>query len=177
MLENWCYDENVLTMISRHYKTGENLPPEMIRSIQRSRFANQGLITVDQIDKALFDQKIHTDYNGTTGSDLTAQWVSGLRDVGLSDISPETAVHGESSFAHLMGGYEAGYYSYLWSEVYAADMFDSRFKGHELDPLVGAEYRDIVLRPGGTEDAMDYITRFLGRAPNNAAFLRIRGAT
>lgn len=175
MLENWCYDENVLRLISRHYKTGEQLPLELVKSIQKTRYANQGLVTVGQLGNALFDQYIHTDYNGTTEEDLTTTWVAGLEEIGLQDVSPEV-VHGEASFAHLMGGYEAGYYSYLWSEVYAADMFETRFGGHELDPVVGAEYRDVVLGPGGTLDAMDFIERFLGREPNNAAFLRLRGA-
>ena len=74
-----------------------------------------------------------------------------------------------------MGGYEAGYYGYLWSQVYSSDMFFSKFKDHEFDPEVGALYRDTVLAPGGSRDAIDLLTDFLGREPNNEAFLRELG--
>ena len=74
-----------------------------------------------------------------------------------------------------MGGYEAGYYGYLWSQVYSSDMFFSKFENHELDPEIGARYRDTVLRPGDSKDAIDLLVEFLGREPNNVAFLRELG--
>src|SRR5690606_41863288 len=81
----------------------------------------------------------------------------------------------EAGFGHLMGGYDAGYYGYLWSEVYAADMF-TRFSREGLkNAEAGIAYRQAILEPGGTEDPMILIQRFLGREPNQKAFLRNLG--
>ncbi len=74
-----------------------------------------------------------------------------------------------------MHGYDAGYYGYMMSNTYAADMFYSKFKGKVLDPDVGMEYRKRILEPGGSKDAMDLLVDFLGREPTIDAFLRDKG--
>ena len=79
-----------------------------------------------------------------------------------------------ASFGHLLGGYDAGYYGYLWSLVYAQDMW-SRFEGAPMDAEVARAYRRAVLEPGGTRDALDMVQDFLGREPNSAAFLKSLG--
>jgi len=80
-----------------------------------------------------------------------------------------------ASFGHLAGGYEAAYYGYLWSEVYAADMWAAVFQAAPLDPIAGLRYRDGILAPGGSADAADFLRRFLGREPSTEAFLRSKG--
>ncbi len=75
-----------------------------------------------------------------------------------------------ASFGHLMGGYSAGYYSYLWSQVYAKDMYKSVIKGNELDEDVGRRFRNIILSRGGTVDSIDSVKEFLGRESNTKAF-------
>jgi Zn-dependent oligopeptidase len=80
-----------------------------------------------------------------------------------------------SGFAHLFGGYDAGYYGYLWANVIGDDMF-SRFSSEGvLSPTVGADYRREILEPNGSRDADELVRAFLGREPSNAEFLRLRG--
>lgn len=171
MLENWCWKKNVLDFVSRHYETGEPLPADLIEKMQKAKDVGQGLFNLRQLHFGLFDMKLHTDYNSTTESDLTQLWNSMRQEIALLDSSPDNPA-GQASFAHIMGGYEAGYYGYMWSKVYSSDMFTTKFEGHELDPQVGAMYRDTVLKPGGSRDAIDSLRLFLGREPNNKAFLR-----
>ncbi|CCG84154.1 protein of unknown function [Taphrina deformans PYCC 5710] len=174
MLENWCYSSQILKRMSRHYLNGTSLDDGQIKSIQEVRRVGQALGTLRGVALSLFDLKLHTDYNGTTVADLTALWNSIMKEVALQDSDGEQ-VEGFNSFMHIMGGYEAGYYSYLYSEVFSADMYRTMFLNHEMDPFVGAQYRDIVLKPGGSKDALVYLTRFLGRPPNSDAFLQDLG--
>ncbi|MBL7962125.1 oligopeptidase A, partial [bacterium] len=77
-------------------------------------------------------------------------------------------------FGHL-NGYAAGYYGYLWAEVYATDMFSVFEKNGIMDQKTGKKYRDIILAKGGTEDPLELVKQFLGREPNQDAFLKSLG--
>ena len=72
----------------------------------------------------------------------------------------------------MTGSYSAGYYGYLWSQVFAADMYQTKFKSNPFNSTVGRQYRDTILAPGGLYDMNDNLRKFLGREPNNRAFLR-----
>ncbi|KAJ2706512.1 metalloendopeptidase [Coemansia sp. IMI 203386] len=83
---------------------------------------------------------------------------------------------GAATFGHVMGGYDAGYYGYLWSKVFSADMFEARFKKEGLfNKQTGTDYRKEILLPGGSRDAMVSLEKFLGRKPQNSAFLKAIG--
>ena len=173
MLENWCYSPEILRRISRHHKTHKPLPDTLINSLISAKTANSGLFNLRQLYLALFDMHIHTSPPATS-SELTTLWNSMRKEISLWDSSPDLPA-GEASFAHLMGGYEAGYYGYSYSRVFSSDMYASKFKGHELDPVVGSLYRDTVLAKGGSLDAMTLLHQFLGREPSNEAFLKSIG--
>ena len=83
--------------------------------------------------------------------------------------------NGHAVFGHLMGGYDAGYYGYLWSKVFSLDMFYEAFKKNPMDEAQGRRYRHIVLRRGGSKDEMEVLKEFLGREPNSKAFLEELG--
>lgn len=90
-------------------------------------------------------------------------------------IEPLKDTQWMAGFGHMMGGYDSGYYGYIWSEVYAQDMFTAFEKAGLLNEEVGRRYRTTILEQGGMYEAMDLITEFLGRKPNNEAFLRKLG--
>ena len=83
--------------------------------------------------------------------------------------------NGQATFGHLMGGYDAGYYGYLFSDVYSADMFHSVFKKDPMDGKEGRRYRHTVLEKGGSQDEMVTLEQFLGRKPSTEAFYKELG--
>merc|ERR550517_1596469 len=169
MLENWVWKEESLRLMSKHYKDGSPLPKEMLDKLVASKNANAGAVNLRQIYLASFDQELHTSDKGDTvnvGSRLYKE-ILGI------DTIPGTNF--AARFGHLVG-YDAQYYGYMWSEVFSEDMFASRFnKEGVLNPATGKDYRNCILAKGGTKDAIDLLRDFLGREPNQDAFLESKG--
>ena len=87
----------------------------------------------------------------------------------------QDGTNGSAAFGHIMGGYESQYYGYLWSQVYSCDLFDQFEKKGIMNPELGMKYRQIILGPGGSVDSDVSIKEFLGREPNDEAFIRMNG--
>ena len=174
MLEFWTWSPTVLRMISNKNPGGggapETFPEELLAKIKRARDSSEAAGDNGQLVLAYFDMLIHTDEH----ADVQATWAKVERDLGLSAVIKGT--NRAASFGHMFGGYNAGYYGYLWSKVYAADMF-SLFQAGEgpLDEALGHRYRNRILAPGGSRDAIDSLRDFLGREPNNHAFIKALG--
>lgn len=172
IMENWAWQKDVLALFAKHYKTGETIPPDLVDRMIRARTANSGLNTLQQVyygtlDFRLNDNPQPLDANGIYGLNKDLQntitfypWVEGT--------------HFAGGFGHL-NGYGSKYYGYLWSLVYACDMFSEFQKKGALSPEMGARYRREVLSKGGSNDALKLVTNFLGREPNNKAFLTYLG--
>jgi Zn-dependent oligopeptidase len=166
-LENWCYEEEFLTRISSHYKTGETIPVELMQKIKKNKHMFNGLHYIRQLMFTIYDMKLHSSDNTMDAEQLFDQI--------QSELSP--LIHGEScmaaNFGHLMGGYESGYYGYLWSEVYAAEVFQYfKDSGDIFNREIGLHYRQCILEKGGTETGFRMMKNLLGREPNNAAFMK-----
>ncbi|XP_023244765.1 thimet oligopeptidase-like [Centruroides sculpturatus] len=170
MLENWCWEPETLRRMSGHYKDGSPLPDNILQSLVHSRLANVGYFNLRQIALSMLDYNIHTNPKADTRQiyhDLSCS---------LLGIPPTEGTNFAANFGHLVDGYDAGYYSYLWSEVYSMDMFFSRFKSEGImNYQTGKDYRNKILAPGGTKDGFDMLRDFLGREPNDEAFLKSKG--
>ncbi|MGE3974171.1 MAG: M3 family metallopeptidase [Bdellovibrionales bacterium] len=171
MLENWVWDTSILNKLSGHYQnTNNKLPPELLKQMMAAKDFNQGYFYTRQLFLGLFDMTIHT----TAGKVDTTQVHDRLYQQ-IIGVKPLPGGHFAAGFGHMMGGYDAGYYGYLWSEVYAQDMFTRFENGKILDPVVGGRYRATILEKGNMVEPLQLITEFLERAPNNQAFLKKLG--
>ncbi|CAH0490879.1 unnamed protein product [Peronospora farinosa] len=170
MLENWCWEKEPLQRLSSHYETGAKLSDDLIARLISTKNVSTGLLNKRQLLFAIFDQTIHS-----KSKTNTAQLLKQLQsEIMLIDMTPETNF--AASFGHLAGGYDAQYYGYMWSEVYSVDMFVSRFKKEGLmNPKTGLAYRELILARGGSVDASVMLKDFLGRSPNQDAFLLSKG--
>jgi len=158
MLENWCYEQSILQRLSRHYPTGAHLPENLRHQLVTAKKACAGLLYKRQLFFGFFDMVLHT----SEGAVDTAQLYAKLRKE-IAGIEAPPNSNGAANFGHLLGGYSAGYYGYLWSEVFSCDLFKVFQKKGVLDKATGKRYRDIILAQGGTKDAGDLLVEFLGR--------------
>ena len=170
MLENWAWDPGILKRVSSDVTTGQPLPDDLIQKMIAARYVHYALQTTQQILYATVDMEYHT---AKPPVDTTAIWKATVARTTPNQFVDGT--HPQAGFGHLMGGYDAGYYGYLWSKVYAQDMF-SRFRAQGLtSPLAGAAYRKDILAPARAEEPDQEVRAFLGRPMNPSAFYRELG--
>ena len=169
MLENFTWDPGVLKQITSNVDTGRPMPDDLIAKLVASRCATDRLCNayaaVRQISLSILDLDYHTQGPHV---DTTAVYASVVRQT--TPLAPLPGSHMQASFSHLMGGYDAGYYTYLWSLVYAQDMFTAFRQGGLDNPVVGMRYRETILAPGRTFDPTVEVKNFLGRPMSTAAF-------
>lgn len=163
MLEHWCWLPEVLAGFTRHVETGAPLPAELLAGMVRAKRLDSGLTTARQI----YFSELDMAYHGGGVPDTTAV-AEELHPITGFPMPPGT--HFQSGFGHLFG-YDAGYYGYLWSRVFADDMFTRFDAAGPLSPELGRLYRERILEKGGSADADLLVRSFLEREPNSDAFL------
>ena len=177
MLEEWCYQPTVLRRLSKHHETGESLPEALIERLIRLKNLNAGLLNLRQAFFGQYDQRLHRGDLG--GASTQALWHEMKRSITLVPESPDT--NPLANFGHLFGGYNSRYYGYLWSEVYAAALFEKFAQagfdqaGNCNDPSLGLRYRHEILAPGGSRDSSISLRSFLGHDPSVNPFMRSIG--
>jgi oligopeptidase A len=168
----WCYE--VLERASSHCSTGEPLPEEVFARLDRSRHFGAGLAMLRQIEFALFDFRLHSEFDPAAPVDAL-QVLDQVREEIAVLIHPEFN-RMPHAFSHIFsGGYAAGYYSYKWAEVLAADAFSAFAEAGIFDQQTAARFRNEILEVGGSKDIMDAYVAFRGRKPTMDALLRYSG--
>ncbi|HHC08341.1 MAG TPA: hypothetical protein ENK55_06460 [Actinobacteria bacterium] len=169
IMEHWMWEPTVLRRIGRHHETGRPMPDELVERLVATRDHNVALKTLRQIFLGELDLALHgVDDPPHPDDAYRATWPRTLLPFHEGTSFP-------ASFGHLMGGYDAGYYGYLWARVFGDDMFSVFAAVDPLDPEVGRRYRAEVLEPGASRDAIEHLRAFLGRDPSPEAFLRRLG--
>ena len=173
-MENWCWEPEALAFISGHYETGEPLPKELLDKMLAAKNYQAALFILRQLEFGLFDFRLHAEFRPDQGAKILET---------LAEIKKLVAVVPSPSwgrfphaFSHIFaGGYAAGYYSYLWADVLAADAF-SRFEEEGIfNRETGQSFLDNILSRGGSEEPMDLFKRFRGREPQLDAMLEHYG--
>ena len=168
-LENWCWTEEGIALISGHYETGEPLPKEKLEKMLAAKNFQGAMQMVRQLEFSLFDMRIHAEYQ--EGLDIY-QVLNEVREQ-VSVIQPPAFNRFPNSFGHIFaGGYAAGYYSYKWAEVLSADAY-SRFEEEgEFNEDTGRAFRSEILAKGGSREPMELFKAFRGREPSVEPLLR-----
>mgnify|MGYP002779182062 CR=1 FL=1 len=171
-MENFCQEPEVLKMFAKHYQTGAVIPQEYIEKIRASSNFLAGIGTARQINLGLTDLAWHG--QAPTGKSVAEVEAEVAQQTEVYPLVPGTAV--SPAFAHIFaGGYSAGYYSYMWSEVLDADAFDAFKEKGIFNPAVAKSFRENILSKGGSEKADVLYRRFRGRDPRPEAMLRRAG--
>lgn len=174
VMENWCMHPDVLKNYAFHYETGEPIPEELVEKIRKSRKFNQGFETVEYLAASFLDMDWHT-LTEPVEKDVIEFENASMDKISLIDeIVPR---YRSTYFNHIFsGGYSAGYYSYIWSEVLDADAFQAFVEsGDVYNQEIADKYRKYILSMGGTQDAMELYKKFRGKEPDIEPLLEKRG--
>ncbi|WP_353570689.1 oligopeptidase A [Candidatus Albibeggiatoa sp. nov. BB20] len=173
-MENWCWEKLGLDLFAKHFETGEVLPEALFNKLYAAKNFQAGLFMLRQLEFALFDFRLHKEYQAYT--DIQAL-LNTVREQ-VSVLSPPEYNRFQHSFAHIFaGGYAAGYYSYKWAEVLAADAFSVFEEQGIFDRESGQAFMCNILEKGGSQGAMDLFVAFRGREPKVDALLNKLAAT
>jgi Zn-dependent oligopeptidase len=168
IMENWTWEPSVLQRFARHYATGDPIPPDLVDRMVAARRLNIGITTLRQIQLGMLDLELHGPGHDKDIEEITRR----INEVTLLPYQEGTFF--PASFGHLFG-YDAGYYGYLWAEVFGDDMWSRFAEEGVTNSEVGRSYRREILEKGGSADGGELLRNFLGRQPSNQAFLHKLG--
>ena len=170
--EHWATEPEVLKMYARHYRTNETIPDEIIEKILRQKTFNQGFMTTELLAAAILDMNLHM-LEDVKNSDMIFYEKEAMGKLGLiPEIAPRYRI---TYFNHIIGGYAAGYYSYLWANVLDNDAFEA-FKEHGIfDKSTAGLFRRNILEKGDSEAPMTLYKNFRRAEPDMEALLKNRG--
>lgn len=174
IMENWCFEPQVMKTYAKHYTTGEVMPHELMDKIQKAGTFNQGFTMTELLSASLLDMDYHS-IKDTANFDVEAFEKATMERIGMI---PEIIVRYRSTFFNhiFTGGYSAGYYSYTWAEVLDADAYQAFVESGDIyNPKVATAFRKNILEKGDSDDPMKLYKTFRGADPNPDALLKRRG--
>ncbi len=174
-MENYCWEWDVVRGMTAHVDSGASLPPELFEKMLAAKNFQSGLQTMRQLEFALFDMRLHSDFDIGAGQSVMDLLDEVRREVAV--IVPPAWQRFPNSFSHIFGGgYAAGYFSYKWAEVLSADAYAAfEEAGDPFDAATGRRFLEEILSVGGSRPALESFTAFRGREPRVDALLRHSG--
>jgi Zn-dependent oligopeptidase len=168
IMEHWVWEPDVLARFARHYRTGEPIPRDLVERMAASRYLNVGLRGTRQVFFGTMDLALHaTEEAPEIDEAIRASHA-------VTQLPYPEGTFMLAGFGHVMGGYDAGYYGYLWAEVIGDDMWGRFAKQGITSPVVGADYRRAILEPNGARSGDQLVEDFLGRPASIATYLELR---
>lgn len=173
-LENWCWQPEALALISSHHETGEPLPKSLLDKMLAAKNFQAGMQMMRQLEFSLFDFRFHAEYSDSNPVDV-AEVLQDVRDK-VAVLKPPAFTRFQNSFSHIFaGGYAAGYYSYKWAEVLAADAFSKFEEEGVFNKTTGQSFLQAILEQGGSREPMELFIEFRGREPSVEPLLQQSG--
>lgn len=174
--EMWAAEPEVLENYALHYETGERIPEDLLERVKQAEKFNEGFRTTEYLAASFLDQAWHqTDLDDLPDADGVMDFEAEALAAAEMDFDPVPPRYRTPYFNHMMGGYSAGYYSYIWSEVLDADSVEWFHEQGGMTRENGDHFRDTILSTGGSMDAMELYRKFAGREPGVEALLERRG--
>ncbi|HZW63487.1 MAG TPA: M3 family metallopeptidase [Flavobacteriaceae bacterium] len=173
IFENWIWDYEVLSTFAKHYETGEILPKELFDNMMKAKNVSSGLAAQSSLRNCIYDMNLYHKYNPEKPVDTDQLWRDIDRQLGIVNWYVE-GTHPQACWIHI-NTHPVYYYGYLWSEVYAQDMFTIFEKNGLRDKETGVKYRKLILANGSQRDVDEAVEEFLGRPKNNEAYIKSLG--
>ena len=170
-LENWCWEQGALDLVTCHVDTGESLPDKLLQKLRGARNFQSGMQMVRQLEFGLFDFRLHASAAQISADDIQRLLDDVRQQVAV--VTPPPFDRFPHAFSHIFsGGYAAGYYGYLWAEVLSADAYNRFEQEGVFNTAAGRAFLQHILETGGVEEPLDVFRAFRGREPSIDAFLR-----
>ncbi len=173
IFENWIWDYDILSSFAKHYQTGEVLPKEVFDKMVASKNVGSGINTLLRVGLCYYDMTMYHKYDPQKPLSTIDIWKEVDKKRGFYPTYVE-GTHREASWIHI-NGYPVYYYGYLWSRVFAQDMFTNFEQNGLLDTETGKRYSKLIMANGSRRDINAVVTEFLGRESNNGAFIKSLG--
>ncbi len=173
IMEHWAFEPEVLKMYAKHYETGEVIPDDLIKKLEASANFNQGFALTEVLAASLLDMKFHMMAEVDENLNVMDFEKKYMNEIGL--IPEIYSRYRPTYFRHIMGGYDAGYYSYTWASVLDNDAFDAFKETDIVDQATAKSFRGNVLAMNGIKDDMEMYVAFRGREPQIEALLKSLG--
>jgi Zn-dependent oligopeptidase len=172
IFENWIWDYDILKTFAMHYETGEVLPEETFQSMLDAKNVISGLSAQGGLLRSMYDMVLYNQYDPDNPTPTDQIW----RDLGEQFVYSSTieGTHPQAAWIHI-NTHPTYYYGYLWSRVYAQDMFTQFEENGLLDAETGIRYRKLILANGTQRPILEAVEEFVGRAPSNEAYIRSLG--